>query len=83
LESEADAEKEQNRVGASRHEWRTPPLWGLRDSPPYLHDGRAANVDQAVAFHGGEAARSAKRYFQLRPQERRELASFLESLAAP
>ena len=26
---------------ASRFEWRTPPLWGFRDSGPYLHDGLA------------------------------------------
>ena len=28
------------RRGASKQEWRTPPLWGFRDSGPYLHDGR-------------------------------------------
>ena len=27
-------------IGALRQEWRTPPLWGCRDSAPYLHDGR-------------------------------------------
>ncbi|NIR34659.1 MAG: putative sulfate exporter family transporter, partial [Actinobacteria bacterium] len=26
---------------ASRSELRTPPLWGLRASAPYLHDGTA------------------------------------------
>ena len=40
---------------ASRFEWRTPPLWGFRDSGPYLHDGRADTIDHAVALHGGEA----------------------------
>ena len=35
--------------GASQREWRTPPLWGFRDSGPYLHDGRAQNLDEAVA----------------------------------
>ena len=29
-------------------EWRTPPLWGFRDSAPYLHDGRARNLVEAV-----------------------------------
>ena len=43
---------------ASRFEWRTPALWGFRDSAPYLHDGRAKTLDQAIAFHGGEAAES-------------------------
>ncbi len=34
------ASKRTNR-GATSREWRTPPLWGFRDSGPYLHDGRA------------------------------------------
>ena len=33
-------------------EWRTPPLWGVRDSAPYLHDGRATTLEEAIAFHG-------------------------------
>ena len=40
-------------------EWRTPPLWGFRDSAPYLHDGRARNLEQAVALHHGQGAASA------------------------
>ena len=42
--------------GATRAEWRTPPLWGFRDSGPYLHDGRAQTLEQAVAMHGGQGA---------------------------
>ncbi len=42
--------------GPSPTEWRTPPLWGYRDSGPYLHDGRAQNLEEAVgAFHEGKA----------------------------
>ena len=44
---------------AKRGEWRTPPLWGFRDSAPYLHDGRAQDLAQAVALHGGQGAISA------------------------
>ncbi len=65
------------------HEWRTPPLWGLRDSGPYLHDGRAASIDQAIAMHGGQGASSARRYAELSPRRKRHLAAFLGSLAAP
>jgi CxxC motif-containing protein (DUF1111 family) len=67
----------------SIQEWRTPPLWGLRDSGPYLHDGRAASIDQAVALHGGQGASSAKRYAELSPRRKRHLTAFLRSLAAP
>ena len=43
--------------GASRKEWKTPPLWGLRDSGPYLHDGRAETIEQAIASHRGQRGR--------------------------
>jgi len=69
--------------GATRTEWRTPPLWGLRDSGPYLHDGRAQTIDQAVSFHGGQGAASAHRYFELTPRERLQVDAFLKSLVAP
>ena len=35
--------------------WLTWPLWGLADSAPYLHDGRALTIDDAIRAHGGEA----------------------------
>jgi CxxC motif-containing protein (DUF1111 family) len=67
----------------AEEEWRTPPLWGLRDSAPYLHDGRAGTIDEAIRHHGGEAAASAQRYRQLSPREQVSIQSFLLSLAAP
>jgi CxxC motif-containing protein (DUF1111 family) len=69
--------------GVKRQEWRTPPLWGFRDSAPYLHDGRAKNLEEAAALHGGEATRSAKEFFKLVPDERLRIQAFLRSLAPP
>jgi CxxC motif-containing protein (DUF1111 family) len=66
---------------AGPQEWRTPPLWGVRDSAPYLHDGRAETLEQAIAWHDGEANRSARRYFQLSTEQRAQLLAFLDSLA--
>ena len=68
---------------AGAREWRTPPLWGVRDSGPYLHDGRAETLEQAIAFHGGEATNSAKQFFMLKPDERAQVITFLKSLVAP
>jgi CxxC motif-containing protein (DUF1111 family) len=68
---------------AAVQEWRTPPLWGLRDSVPYLHDGRAETVDQAIRAHGGQATSAAQKYAQLSARERGQLEAFLLSLAAP
>ena len=69
--------------GVKQQEWRTPPLWGFRDSAPYLHDGRAKNLEEAVVLHGGEAAKSAHRFFKLVPEERLRVQAFLRSLAPP
>ena len=41
---------------------------GVRDSGPYLHDGRAPTLEHAVALHGGQAERSSKAYFGLKPE---------------
>lgn len=70
-------------IGATRVEWRTPPLWGIRDSAPYLHDGRASTLEEAIAGHGGESVKSAKRFQTLTPAERFQLVTFLKSLVAP
>lgn len=69
--------------GARKTEWRTPPLWGFRDSGPYLHDGRAQTLDQAVVLHGGQGSTSAQAFFRLSPTERLQLETFLKSLVAP
>jgi CxxC motif-containing protein (DUF1111 family) len=70
-------------IGALRQEWRTPPLWGVRDSGPYLHDGRADTLEQAIAFHGGQATQAAVKFFLLKPAARQQLITFLKSLTAP
>jgi hypothetical protein len=70
-------------VVAGPQEWRTPPLWGVRDSAPYLHDGRAETIEQAIAWHDGEARRSMRRFFQLPVDQRTQLLAFIDTLAAP
>lgn len=66
-----------------RREWRTPPLWGARDSAPYLHDGRAETFAEAIAWHGGEAAKSARGFRNLEKYEQEEVLAFLNCLRAP
>jgi CxxC motif-containing protein (DUF1111 family) len=64
-------------------EWRTPPLWGIRDSAPYLHDGRAATLEEAILLHGGEAVRSVDHYLQLSLHQRASIVAFMNCLVAP
>lgn len=65
---------------AQASEWRTAPLWGVADTGPYLHDGRAPTLRAAIEHHGGEAAASVEAFVAL-PEDRREaLLAFLGSL---
>ncbi len=63
-------------------EWRTPPLWGVADSAPYLHDGRAPTLEEAIRLHGGQAARSSKRFTELKSEEQQQVVAFLKTLRA-
>ncbi|MDB6139378.1 MAG: hypothetical protein JWO94_2450 [Verrucomicrobiaceae bacterium] len=65
---------------ASTNEMKTPPLWGLHASPPYLHDGRAPSVDAAIRAHDGEARTSRDQYAGLTPAQRQQLLDFLQTL---
>jgi CxxC motif-containing protein (DUF1111 family) len=64
-------------------EWRTAPLWGVADSAPYLHDGRAATLEEAIELHGGEASGVVERFQQLSPDRRDAVIAFLKTLRAP
>ncbi len=63
--------------GVARRMFRTPPLWGLADSGPWMHDGRAPSLDQAIRFHDGEARLVKERYKALQPHEQGALRLFL------
>jgi CxxC motif-containing protein (DUF1111 family) len=54
--------------GVARKEYLTPRLWGVADSAPYLHDGRAPSFDYAIAGHGGDGA-AARQAFDALPRE--------------
>ncbi len=65
---------------ATGREFRTPPLWGLSASAPYMHDGRAETAEQAVMVHAGEATVSVAAFEALTPADRATLLGFLEAL---
>jgi len=49
---------------AGPKEIRTSPLWGLRAQSSFLHDGRAATIEQAILMHDGEAAGSREMFLK-------------------
>jgi CxxC motif-containing protein (DUF1111 family) len=70
------------REGAAlRSEFRTAPLWGLSSAgPPYLHDGRAKDIESAILLHGGEAARSSRAFRLLTQDDKDKLLEFLRCI---
>src|SRR5581483_30420 len=65
---------------AKGREMRTAPLWGLHAISRFLHDGRAATVEDAILAHDGQARTSRDRYRTLGREERTRLLDFLKSL---
>ncbi|MCP3919210.1 MAG: hypothetical protein GY711_27035 [bacterium] len=61
-------------------EFRTQPLWGVSLHAPFLHDGRAETLEEAVLLHGGEATLSRDAFGALAQPDREDVIHFLEHL---
>ncbi len=67
-------------------EWRTPALWGIgiakvvSPMATFLHDGRAQTLEEAILWHGGEAAAAREAFRTANRADRARLIEFLESL---
>jgi len=64
---------------ATGSEFRTQPLWGVRHTAPFLHDGRADTLDDAIRMHGGEAQAVRDAYAALPQADRDAVIVFLET----
>jgi len=51
-------------AGNGRAMFLTRNLWGVGSSGPYLHDGRATTLTEAILEHGGEAQSSRNQFAQ-------------------
>ena len=79
-ESFSEASDQENR------EFITPRLWGIADTAPYLHDGRALTLVEAIEWHdsdGSEAAASAQAFSTLEGRDKNYLIKFLLTLRTP
>ncbi|MFT7583586.1 MAG: CxxC motif-containing protein (DUF1111 family), partial [Myxococcota bacterium] len=65
---------------ATGSEFRTQPLWGVIAAAPYLHDGRADTLDEAIRWHGGEGQVARDAYVALDATAQGQIMAFLESL---
>ena len=71
---------------ATGAQWRTAPLWsigltaGVSQGEAYLHDGRARTLEEAILWHGGEAAASKEIFRNMSATDRAAVIAFLRSL---
>jgi CxxC motif-containing protein (DUF1111 family) len=65
---------------AAPNEMRTAPLWGVSAQPYYLHDGRAATLDEAILAHDGQGAGARDQFAALSRLQRARLIVFLKAL---
>ena len=65
---------------ATGSEFRTGPLWGVALHGPYLHDGRADTLQEAIEWHGGEGTKSRDKWMSLSSSEKASVIQFLEGL---
>jgi cytochrome c553 len=65
-------------TGAASFLTRT--LWGAGSSGPYLHDGRATTLTEAILEHGGEAAGSRNAFIARPLADKQALIAFIDNL---
>ncbi len=58
-------------------------LWGVADTAPYLHDGRAHTLKDAILLHGGEAAPVRQAFENLPNAGQEAIVKFLLTLRTP
>jgi mono/diheme cytochrome c family protein len=67
-------------IGSGPATFLTENLWGVGSTAPYLHDGRATTLTEAILEHGGEAAASRNAFLARPVADRQALIAFLDNL---
>ena len=67
-------------TGNGRATFLTKELWGVGSTAPYMHDGRATTITEAIDWHGGEARTSRESFFALSPTNQQAIIAFLEDM---
>jgi hypothetical protein len=72
-------------------QWLTSKLWGVADNGPWLHDGRARSLRDAIVMHAGpdgmdpqsEAYPVITNFLDLSPSGQQAIIDFLDTLTIP
>jgi mono/diheme cytochrome c family protein len=68
-----------NQIAANQ--FITPPLWGIAVSAPYLHDGRAPTLKDAILQHAGDALTVRNAFAALTADQQLQIVEFLGTLS--
>jgi len=67
-------------IGTGASVFLTENLWGVGSTAPYMHDGRATTLTEAILEHGGEAAGSRAAFIAFTEAQQADLIAFLNNL---
>ena len=67
-------------TGRGASTFLTENLWGVGTTAPYLHDGRATTLTEAILAHGGEAGASRQAFVALPTSQQQDVIAFLDDL---
>ncbi|HTF89282.1 MAG TPA: di-heme oxidoredictase family protein [Planctomycetota bacterium] len=67
-------------TGSGASTFMTENLWGVGSTAPYLHDGRATTLTEAILAHGGEALASRTAFVALSAGQQQDMIAFLDSM---
>lgn len=67
-------------AGTGASVFLTENLWGVGVTGPYLHDGRASTLTEAILWHHGEASSSRVAFENGAPEDQAALIAFLENM---
>lgn len=67
-------------IGTGASVFVTENLWGVGSTAPYLHDGRATTLTEAILEHGGEATGSRNAFAGRSEADQADIIAFLDNL---
>jgi hypothetical protein len=75
-------------INTSAQEYMTRPLWGVFDTGPWMHDGRAMTLKEAILMHGDRASGSEagpviEAFEHMSASDQNAVVSFLATLRLP
>ena len=86
LTDEFDQPTDVDAIAVPRREFLTRPLWGVADTGPWLHDGRARTLRDAILMHaslGSEANPAIDQFKTLTCDDQAAIIEFLLTLKLP